>query len=132
VPKGAEILRYEIAESAWQGPPENALGWWRSTVAERTLGKIIPTPVDELLDHLGQLCEAPEQIELANLLAIHLLRRRILQLADTVESLDEQPTHIEYLHSATNQRFSLRITEPDSKNLASLQTALHSILYREG
>ncbi len=132
VPKGSEIARYEIADSAWQGPPAEAIGWWRSTVAKQTATKIIPTPIDELLELLTQLCEDEEQAPLANLLAVHLLRRRILHTSESPDSLEVDTSRFDLIHPPTNTRYRVPSVEPDLSSLTTLQSALQALLYREG
>ncbi len=98
VPNGSEVARYEVAESAWQGPPPEAIGWWCGTVPVHTTKKTIPTPVEELLDALGQLCEDPSQPQLAHLLGVMLLRRRILETDDHDETAKNDDTHFKLTH----------------------------------
>ena len=34
VTEGAEVVRLDFSESAWQGPPDDAIGWWRSRIPD--------------------------------------------------------------------------------------------------
>ena len=36
VAEGAELKRYDYAADAWQGPPAEAVGWWKSQIPDRT------------------------------------------------------------------------------------------------
>jgi len=39
VAEGAEVTRHDYAADAWQGPPAEAIGWWKSQIPNRTEGK---------------------------------------------------------------------------------------------
>lgn len=82
-PEGLERLDY--SEEAWQGPPTDALAVWRTQVPVR---EEKPQPlVDEnvMLEVFTQLAEAdePEKINFRYILALLLMRKRILKLEDT-------------------------------------------------
>jgi hypothetical protein len=132
VPNGAEVARYEIAESAWQGPPPEAIGWWRGIVAPLQVKKLVPTPVEELLDALSQLCEDPSQPQLAHLLGVMLLRRRILQSDDQGDPPTIDEAHFKLIHPGSDTEYLVPSVELDPELLESLQAALHAIMYREG
>jgi hypothetical protein len=132
VPNGSEVSRYEVAEAAWQGPPPEAIGWWRGTVAVQQLKKTIPTPVEELLDTLGQLCEDPSQSQLAHLLGVMLLRRRVLSTDEHEETASNDETHFKLIHPGTNSDFLVPAIELDTEMIESLQAELQALLYREG
>ena len=132
VPHGSEVTRYEIAESAWQGPPPEAIGWWRGIVAPLQVKKIVPTPIDEQLDALSQLCEDPSQTQMAHLLGVMLLRRRILQTDDQGEPPAIDETHFKLVHPGSNTEYLVPSVELDLELLESLQAALHALMYREG
>jgi hypothetical protein len=132
VPHGSEVARYEVAESAWQGPPPEAIGWWRGVVAPQQAMKTVPTPIDELLDTLSQLCEDPSQTQLTYLLGVMLLRRRVLQAEDQAEQTASEATHFKLIHPGSNTEYLVPSVELDPELLESLQSALHALMYREG
>lgn len=78
----AGLERIDSGADAWTGPPENALGWWRSTFS--AAGATGPTlaPVDVLLDVLEELDGRPADAALRYLLALQLVRRRVLRPLD--------------------------------------------------
>ena len=78
----AGIERRDVHADAWKGPPEAALAWWRSTVpAARASGPVL-APTDVLLDVLEELDGRPDDAALRYLLALELVRRRALRIAD--------------------------------------------------
>jgi hypothetical protein len=78
----AGIERRDVHADAWKGPPEAALAWWRSTVpAARASGPVL-APTDVLLDVLEELDGRPDDAALRYLLALELVRRRVLRIMD--------------------------------------------------
>ena len=77
---GAEIVRKDFAASAWTGAPAEAFGWWKSRVPEPHLKKIKLAPNDVLLELFDQLAERPENEDMRYVLALLLVRRRVLRL----------------------------------------------------
>ena len=132
VPQDGEAVRYEIAESAWQGPPADAVGWWRGTIVQQESRKIVPTPADELLEVLAELCQDTTRQPLANLLGLYLLRRKILQLDASDEAVAQSEQAMTLTHPSTQRTFLIPNIEHDPEVLAELQSSLQSLLYREG
>ena len=75
------VERFDVAAEAWQGPPAESIAWWRSRYPEA--GVVGPTlaPPDVLLDALESLEEGSDD-PLRYLLALQLVRRRVLRIAD--------------------------------------------------
>ena len=133
VTKGGEIVRYDVSESEWNGPPSEAIGWWRGTMDPPKPQRIVPTSNRELIEKLGQLCDDPDQRSLAHLLGLLLVRRKVLQeeLDDASDSADSA-THHCLVHPTTEQKFMVPIEEPELTSLQEVQEALQALLYTEG
>ncbi len=78
--KGSQTVRYDIAASAWTSPPEDAVAWWQSAMPDAKPVAAKPTPNNLLLEKLGGLCDDPGRENLAYLLAMLLVRRRVLEV----------------------------------------------------
>lgn len=76
------LERVDVAAAAWTGPPDHAVATWRSTYP--AAGSSGPTlaPVDVLLDALDELGDEPPESAVRYLLALHLVRRRVLRTID--------------------------------------------------
>lgn len=85
---GADVVRKDFSAAAWKGAPEAAFGWWKSRVPEPTAKKIKLAPNDVLLELFDQLADKTEQQDLRYVLALLLVRRRVLR----VEVCDEPPS----------------------------------------
>ncbi|MEX2316609.1 MAG: hypothetical protein WD669_05615 [Pirellulales bacterium] len=83
---GPTVIRKDYCGEAWGGPSAIALGWWRSRVPEPAAKKIKLAPNDVLLELFDQLAEHPERQDMRYVLALLLLRRRVLRLEVSHES----------------------------------------------
>jgi hypothetical protein len=78
--RGADVVRKDYSASAWNGPPNEAFGWWKSRVPEPNAKKIKLAPNEVLLELFDQLAERPESEDMRYVLALLLVRRRVLRL----------------------------------------------------
>ncbi len=76
------LLRQDWSAAAWTGPPDGTLAWWKSIVPEPAAKSGQFAPVDVLLDTLEGLAADPAAASLRYLLALQLVRRRVLRFAD--------------------------------------------------
>jgi len=131
VPDGASVQRVDYAEEGWQGPPENSLGWWRWRIAEPTTIRMHWAPNDVLLDYFQQLADVPEKSDERYVLALLLVRRRILRLEET--RTDEQGNDVLTLfcprHEITHQVVAQL---PDEARVRQIQEDLGRLLLAQG
>jgi hypothetical protein len=78
---GGRLDRLDIDAEAWDGPPPGAIAWWRSQYPAATETAPTLAPIDVLLDALESLGE-PGDEPLRYLLALQLVRRRVLRIVD--------------------------------------------------
>lgn len=87
---GADVVRRDFCRDAWPGPPETAFAWWKSLVPEPTTKKIKLAPNDVLLELFDQLADRPDHQDMRYVLALLLLRRRVLRLDVPLDQPGEQ------------------------------------------
>lgn len=87
--QGAEVIRKDFCVDVWKGAPETALGWWKSRVPEPTAKKIKLAPNDVLLELFENLAASDDQQDLRYVLALLLVRRRVLRV-DVAHSMDAE------------------------------------------
>lgn len=80
------LERVDVCHEAWTGPPPGSLAAWRSTYpAPESAGPAL-APIDVLLDVLDDLDGRPTDAPLRYLLALQLVRRRVLKPVDGAAS----------------------------------------------
>lgn len=85
--QGADVVRRDFCGEAWTGPPADAFGWWKSRVPEPTAKKIKLAPNDVLLQLFDELADRPDHQDMRYVLALLLLRRRVLRLDGALDPM---------------------------------------------
>ena len=80
--RGADVVRGDFSEEAWEGPPEGILGWWKSHMPDQNANRPTWAPNDVMLDLFEDLAEQPAGEDLRYVLALLLVRRRVLRLEE--------------------------------------------------
>ncbi|HOM16463.1 MAG TPA: hypothetical protein PLQ00_04000 [Thermoguttaceae bacterium] len=87
VPDGIQIRRIDYSAEAWQGAPSEAIAWWKSYVpGKQPHHRLVWAPNDVLLDYFEQLENQPTEWDKRYILALLLLRRRVLRLEDSTRN----------------------------------------------
>ncbi len=129
LPAGSDLIRKDIAAQAWEGPPEGAIGWWKSTMPKNDTRKLQPAPPQVLVQTLQTLCDGEGQASLAYLLAVHLLRKRILVSTDEPFLDGSEVLHVTY--PVDGSRFQVPIGAPTPQEASDLQKQLVELLFYE-
>ena len=123
-----QIVRRDYSHDAWEGPPPEALAWWHSRMPQATSGKPTWAPNQVLIEYFERLLEDadPSQAELTYVLALLLVRRRLLRLAN-----DEGPdtptlTVTCPLNDAT---YEVPVAVPSRRRFAELEEQLARLLF---
>ena len=83
VAEGADIVRRDYSAEGWSGPPEKSLGWWKSTVEGSGTRKLHWAPHEVILHYFEQLENDPSRADLRYVLALLMVRRRIVRSEGT-------------------------------------------------
>lgn len=87
---GDEFERRDYSAEAWEGPPEGAIGVWKTRMPTADERKLVLAPKEVLIDLLRQLAELPERAKTRYLLALMLLRRKIVAHVAAEGQADQQ------------------------------------------
>lgn len=122
-----KLVRQDISEDAWEGPPENSLGHWQVEIPEDPNAGKRRLDTESLFEYFVQLCEAPNQVELdyQYVLALLLMRKRRLIL-DASITLDDHPA-MRLIGSGGEGPFEVRERELSDEQVAQLQQQLFGI-----
>lgn len=134
---GVDVVRKDYSPEAWKGAPEAAFGWWKSRVPEPTAKKIKLAPNDVLLELFDQLAHKPEQQDLRYVLALLLVRRRVLRVDVTNESPHEEDGDTPSTHAAEKMTLycpkrdstcEVAVAMPNSDRIDEIQQQLSELL----
>jgi hypothetical protein len=138
--QGADVVRSDYCLEAWSGPPEDAIGWWQSRIPEFTAKKIKLAPNDVLLKLFDQLAEQPENEDMRYVLALLLVRRRVLRVETPLDSLGanaqvshrDGPGELMTLYCPKRDvNYCVSIAMPDGERIDQIQRQLSEWLLAE-
>jgi hypothetical protein len=82
VAEGSELKRCDYSIEAWHGPPEGAIGWWKSQMPGQHARRAHWAPNDLLLNFFDELGQQPDKQDMRFVLALLLVRRRVMRLEE--------------------------------------------------
>jgi hypothetical protein len=127
LPDAGTVIRRDYSKDAWLGPPDGALGWWKSEVPDPKCKKVHWAPNDVLLHYFVQLEDQPDRRDMRYVLTLLMIRRRILKLDET-----EQPTGQEVLTVCcprNETRYQVEVVVPASERMEQIQQELSELLF---
>jgi hypothetical protein len=128
VTRGAQVVRLDYAEDAWPGPPEKSLGWWRSRVPDGGKERVAWAPNDVMLDYFSYLADRPDKADVRYVLALLLIRRRVIRLENTL--VDEAGGETLVVVCPRDECESrLAAVMPDEPRVAEIQAELSKLLF---
>ena len=128
VPQGGQVVRHDYAAAAWQGPPENALGWWKSEIPDPQARKVNWAPNDVMLHLFQQWENDPVHEDIRYVLTLLMVRRRILRLEEMERGENDQEWMVVFcLKNETEYRVPVR--EPSSARTVEIQEELGKLLF---
>jgi len=126
--EGAEVVRYDYAAEAWEGPPpEEIVGWWKSEIPTLEAKRQRMAPNEVLLDLFQELEGQPNQADLRYVLALLLVRRRVFRLEET-RAEDDGET-LDLYCPRLEQRIKVSVQNPASDRIDEIQTMLEGLLF---
>ena len=124
------LKRHDYATDAWAGPPEGAVGWWKTQVpTPETRAKLAPN--DVMLQFFDQLETQPPRADMRYLLALLLVRRRVLRLEEEERDAEGRPIMIVYC-PRRDATYKLPAAMPDETQINVLQEELARLLEGTG
>lgn len=128
LPEGGEVVRYDYAVDTWQGPPEKAIGWWKSHMPDRNANRLHWAPNDVMLHYFVELGNNNEEQDVRYVLALLMVRRRILRVEETEE--DEEGDETMILYCPRNEtEYRVAVVEPAGDRIREIQDELAALLF---
>ncbi len=120
------LRRFDYAEDAWPGPPEGALAWWKSRIQPRSARRSHWAPNDVLLAFFDELVDQPQHQDLRYVLALLLVRRRVMRLVETI--VDAQGEKLVLYCPRREETYHVPVVTPDHQRIELIQQQLCRLL----
>lgn len=128
VSEGSDVVRYDYAADQWEGPPEQAVGWWKSQIPDQSANKVQWAPNDVMRHYFQQLEENPEKTDVRYILTLLMIRRRLLRLEET-ETDDNNRQWLVVYCPKQEASFRVPVTQPDAAQVEAIQEELAQLLF---
>jgi hypothetical protein len=130
VPEGAHVRRFDYSEAAWQGPPANAIGWWKSQVPEPEDNRVHWAPSDVMINFFEQLEGQEAKQDVRYILALLMVRRRVARLEEVEQN--DQGQEIMILYCPRNeQEYRVTVTQVAGDRVQEIQQELAGLLFAD-
>jgi hypothetical protein len=122
------VVRHDFCQEAWDGPAEDALGWWKSQMPDPNAKRLHWAPNDVMLHYFEQLASAPEKQDVRYVLALLMIRRRVVRLEETEE--DEQGQEVLILYCPKKEaEYKVPVVDPTPQRIGVIQEELAQLLF---
>jgi hypothetical protein len=123
------FTRQDFSAAGWNGPPENAVGYWRATVPEPNDEKPRPLDSESLLQSFEQFSEDanPAQEKLRFVMALLLVQKRRLKLDGSRR--DGEIEYLQLIGSHGEGPYEVREFDLTEDERQQLQQAVDAFLY---
>lgn len=130
VSAGADIVRYDYSQAAWDGPPAEAIGWWRSQMPEANARRANWAPNDVMLDYFLELETQPGKEDVRYILTLLMIRRRVLRLEDS--EFDDNGLEKMVVFCPRNEtEYHVPVVSPDPERAKEIQDELARLLFAD-
>lgn len=128
VAEGADTVRRDYAAEAWQGPPEGAIGWWKSVVVDPNAKRMHWAPSDVMLNYFVQLEGNPAAEDTRYVLGLLLVRKRILR-NESIEKDEATGRETLVLYSPRQEcEYRVPVVLPSAERVEAIQNELAQLL----
>lgn len=127
VPAGAQLERRDYSPEGWTGPPAEALAWWQATMPSRSARRARLAPNDVLLELFEELAARPEVQDQRYVLALLLVRRRVLRLEENIAAGGQDVCRL--FCPRNEQTYEVPVAVPDAERAQEIQDELARLLY---
>jgi hypothetical protein len=127
IAEGSELKRRDYAAEAWQGPPAQCVGWWKAQVPDRQTTRKHWAPNEVMLQLFDELAEQPEKQDLRYVLALLLVRRRVMRLEEEKKDAAGQEEIVLFC-PRRDATYSLPVVMPSAERAEQIQQELAALL----
>jgi hypothetical protein len=125
---GGELVRQDFSLDGWQGPPEAAVAWWKSSMPGADTKKMVWAPSDVMLRYFAETERDVSRQDLRYVLGLLMVRRRILRQESAQR--DESGEEWVVLYSPREDReYRVKVVLPDEQRTLVIQDELERLLF---
>jgi hypothetical protein len=128
---GDEYVRHDYSAEGWKGPPEGTIGWWKSRMPTPDDKKMVLAPAEVLVDLLRQMERFPEKEKSRYLLALMLMRRKIVRPASSSEDPPDRQELLRVEVVADGSVIDVPVCKIHRSQSDALRAELDELLYCE-
>jgi hypothetical protein len=122
------LVRQDIAQDAWTGPIADTVAWWKSVMPDPRSRQARLAPNDAILELFEQLADQPTARELRYLLALLLIRRRVMRHEGTERDEAEGEVIVAYC-PRRETTYRVPVVAPPEERMAEIQEQLARLLF---
>lgn len=124
------IERIEISQEAWEGEPEDTLGWWKCKVPKLDSGKVYWAPAEVIVDYFDRLMKSDQGEDARYVMALLLLRKRLARQVDSVlEENDDD--YIEIYINRLDQNYKMKVVELTAEQVKQIESTFSQHLFTD-
>jgi hypothetical protein len=128
IPSGKDVIRRDYAADAWRGAPEDALGWWKSTIPDGNAKIVHWAPNDVMLHYFNELEGDSQAQDIRYVLTLLMIRRRVLRLEQT--QWDDHGQELLVVYCPRNEaEYRVQVVMPSVERIAQIQQHLADLLF---
>lgn len=132
VADGGNVVRRDYATESWTGPPGEHLGWWKSRVPDAASRRFQLAPNDVILQYFTELETVPEKADVRYVLALLMIRRRIVRLEETERDVGGCETLILYCSRNETEYRTAVVASLAAERIRAIQDELAQLLFADG
>ena len=126
-----EYVRHDYSAESWTGPPPEAVGWWKNRMPKADEKKTVLAPPEVLVDLLRQMEQSPAKAKSRYLLALMLMRRKILRPATPSSVARDGMDYLRVEVPATGDLLEVPVCTISRSESDTLRDELNELLYCE-
>ena len=130
VAEGSQVVRQDYSLDAWEGPFEGCLGSWKSKMPSPKSNRMHWAPNDIMLEYFEELADQPERQDVRYVLALLMIRRRVVRLEDT-EKNDAGEEQLVLYCPRREKTYHVDAVMPDEQRTVEIQEELAQLLFAD-
>jgi hypothetical protein len=134
---GEDFERRDYSAEAWKEPPQGAIGWWKNRMPSADEKKMVLAPPEVLIDLLRQMEQFPERAKSRYLLALMLMRKKLVRPAgipddgETKETTKDAGEILRVEVLANGSTIDVPVCQISRSESDALRDELNELLYCE-